>query len=131
MVATLLYRFLSCWDVLVSRKVNFLRSISALQFCLYSKITNTHCLVQLFCLCICLSPLQRFNGAFVMESALQGDCRRKRREIHGRRFLSCAFTHFAQRSLCGGESVFVDCSHNINGLLRSLLSKASRDPHKL
>ena len=31
---------------------------------------------------IVLSPPQRFNGAFVMESALQGDCRRKRREIH-------------------------------------------------
>ena len=29
-----------------------------------------------------LSPPQRFNGAFVMESALQGDCRRKRRDIH-------------------------------------------------
>ena len=45
-----------------------------------------------------LSPPQRFNGAFAMESALQGDCRRKRR-----RFLSCACTHFAQWSLCGGE----------------------------
>ena len=29
-----------------------------------------------------LSPPQRFNGAFAMESALQGDCRRKRQEIH-------------------------------------------------
>ena len=28
-----------------------------------------------------LSPPQRFNWAFVVESTLQGDCRRKRREI--------------------------------------------------
>ena len=51
-----------------------------------------------------LSPPQRFNGAFVMDSALQGDCRRKRREIR-HCFLSCACTHFAHRSLCGGEKV--------------------------